>query len=313
MAATLSEPRRAPRPLGVRDPPITPLGAPVTRTAVRRRHERRVLRPRHLEPPQRERPHRDPMLRTLALVVAALRRRRTHHERPGRDHHHLRARRAVAKHFAGPPPARRGVRRDHSPADCVSQVMLAQQRRILVRTLALVRRRQHPQPHPAEHDSDVHRILQVRQQRRGVRAVPPLPVVRRRARRRRVRHQGLVPQQVFVQVPEAAVAHAPRPRRPPHRPRQRVVPARVQDHQAQTRPRRRRQHVVQRHRLEPHVGVPLQSRVHRKQVVDAVHLHPVARVEHQGHVRALAVSRERPQRAGQRRQARVLRYRYLEP
>ena len=53
-------------------------------------------------------------------------------------------------------------------------------------------------------------------------------VRRRRARRRRIRHQRLVAQQVLVQVPDAAAAHAPTSHRSLHRPRQRVIAARVE-------------------------------------------------------------------------------------
>ena len=177
-----------------------------------------------------------------------------------------------------------------------AQVVLPHQRLILVRTLLAVRRRQHLGPHPPEQKADLQRLLQMRQQRRRVWAVPtPTVRRRRRTRRRRIRHQRLVAQQVFIQVPEAAPAHAPAGQGPLHRPRQRIVPARVQDHQPQGCAQRRRQHVLQRHRLEAHVDVALETRVHRHQVVDAVHLDAVARVEHQRHVRPQAPARERPQ------------------
>ena len=84
-----------------------------------------------------------------------------------------------------------------------------------------------------------------------------------------------------------------------HRTRQRVVPARIQDHQPQRCARGRYQQVVDRDRLEAHVHVAFQARIHRDQVVDAVHLDAVARVEHQRHIRAGAPPRERAQRFGQ--------------
>ena len=57
---------------------------------------------------------------------------------------------------------------------------------------------------------------------------PPSP-------RRRIRHRRLVPQQVLLQVAEATAAHRAGRRRTLHQARQRVVPARVQDHQPQRR------------------------------------------------------------------------------
>ena len=80
------------------------------------------------------------------------------------------------------------------------QVVLAHQRVVLVRTLPTVGRRQHLRPYPTEQQPDLQRCLQMRQQRRRVRAVPATAVRRRRTGRSRIRHQRLVPQQVLVQV-----------------------------------------------------------------------------------------------------------------
>ena len=87
----------------------------------------------------------------------------------------------------------------------------------------------------------------MRQQRRRIPAVPPPTVRRRRPRRRRI--------QVLVQVGEAAAAHRTGRRRTLYRARQRVAPARIQDHQPQRRARCRYQQVVDRDRLEAHVHV----------------------------------------------------------
>ena len=182
-----------------------------------------------------------------------------------------------------------------------------------MRPLCAVRRRQHLRPYPTEQQPDLQRRLQMRQQRRRIRTVPATPVRRRRSRRRRIRHQRLVPQQVLVQVREAAAADAAERRRPLHRARQRVVPARVQDHQPQRRARRRDQQVVDRHRLEAHVDIALQTCVHRDEVVDAVHLDAVAGVEHQRHVCRGAPPRERAQRLGQLHAIGVELVRHLEP
>ena len=66
----------------------------------------------------------------------------------------------------------------------------------------------------------------MRQQGSRVRAGPP-PTVRRSRTRRRIRHQRLVPQQVLVQVPEAAAAHASTRRRSVRRLRSRSRELRV--------------------------------------------------------------------------------------
>ena len=190
--------------------------------------------------------------------------------------------------------------------------MLAQQRAVLVRTLRPGRRVQHLPPHPPEQRAQLQRLLQKRQQRRRVRAVPPPPVRRRRTRRRRIRHQRLRAQQVLVQLPEAAAADAARRARHLHRARQRVVPARVEDHHPQRRTLHRRQHVVERHRLEAHVGVPLQPRVHRHQVVHPVHLQTVAGVEDQRHG-PHAAARETAQRRVHARPVGVAHRLHLEP
>ena len=79
-------------------------------------------------------------------------------------------------------PSREGGQRSR-------QVVLTHKRVVLVRTLPTVGRRQHLRPYPAEQQPDLQRRLQMRQQSRRVRAVPAPPV-----RRRRIRHQRLVPQ-----------------------------------------------------------------------------------------------------------------------
>ena len=182
-----------------------------------------------------------------------------------------------------------------------------------MRTLLAVGRLQHLRPHPPEQQPDLERRLQVRQQRSRVRAVPAPAVRRRRSGRRRIRHQRLVPQQVLVQVPEAPPAHRARRRRPLHRPGERVVPARVQQHESQRRPRRRHQQVVQRHRLVAHIDVALEPRVHRHDVVHSVHLDAVAGVEHERDVRPRAPPRERPQRLRERHPIGVELCRHVEP
>ena len=192
------------------------------------------------------------------------------------------------------------------------QVVLAHQRVVLVRTLRAVGRRQDLRAHPTEQQPDLERRLQVRQQRRRIGAVPAPTVRRRRSGCRRIRHQRLVPQQFLVELPEAASAHAPARHRPLHRPRQRIVPAGIENHQPQRRSYRRRHQVLQRRRLVAHVDVALQARVDWHDVVHAVHLQAVSRVEDQRHVRPRAAPRERAQRLVQFRQPGVEGRRHLE-
>ena len=138
---------------------------------------------------------------------------------------------ACLTHGCYPPPAVR-PRQPPPAARCPDrQTSIPQSRRRLsaiCRSSSAVRRLQHPRRNPPEPAAQFQRLLQIRQQRRRVRAVPAPTGRRRSPCRGRIRHLRLVPQQVFVQVPEAAAAHAPTSHRPLHRPRQRVVPARVQ-------------------------------------------------------------------------------------
>ena len=82
------------------------------------------------------------------------------------------------------------------------QVVLAHQRVVLVRRAAHRWSPPAPAPVPDGTAADLQRRLEMRQQGRGIRAVPAAPVRGRRPRRRRIRHQGFVPQQVLVQIPE---------------------------------------------------------------------------------------------------------------
>ena len=61
----------------------------------------------------------------------------------------------------------------------------------------------------------------------------------------------------------------------------------------QRRARRRYQQVVDRHRFEAHVHGALQARIHGDEIVDAVHLDAMPRVEHQRDVRPRTLPRER--------------------
>lgn len=122
--------------------------------------------------------------------------------------------------------------------------------------------------------------------------VPSLAVVCHVPRRRRVGDQGPRPGRHRRQATRAHVG----PDRTPHRPRERVVPARVEDHDARPRLRHRVQHVVQGYRLPPHRRRRRQARIDRHEVVGAVHLHAVPRVERQGEVGAGAHLLERRQR-----------------
>ncbi len=83
--------------------------------------------------------------------------------------------------------------------DAPSQVVLPHQRPVLVRPLLTVRRLQHPGANPPEDRAQLQRLLEIRQQRRRVRAVPPPTVRRRGPRRRGIRHQRFVAQQVLVE------------------------------------------------------------------------------------------------------------------
>ena len=65
----------------------------------------------------------------------------------------------------------------------------------------------------------------------------------------------------------------------PHALGERIVPAGVQDHQPKGFGRfDRQQYPIERKRLVVNIGVALQLRIHRDQIVGAVHLHAVASV-----------------------------------
>ena len=150
-----------------------------------------------------------------------------------------------------------------------------------------------PRPHPPEYRAQLQRLLQVLQQGRGIRAVPTTRSIGRgRTRGGGIRHQRLVTQRLLVQLPETAPTYTSSRAGPSYGPRQRVVSARVQNRHPQCRPLGCRQHVVQRYGGEPHVGIPLQPRVHGHHIVDAVYLQAVTRVEHERYVRSDAPTRE---------------------
>ena len=144
-----------------------------------------------------------------------------------------------------------------------AQIVVAQQRLVLVRPLPPPGGLEDARAHPPEQGADLQRLLQVRQQGLGVRAVAPHPVRRRGSRRRRVGHQRLVQQLLLVEIAEAAAADAARRAHPPHAPRQRIVAAGVENHHPQPGPLGRPQHPVEVDGLVLHVGVALQLRVHR--------------------------------------------------
>ena len=176
--------------------------------------------------------------------------------------------------------------------------------------LLVARASHHGGPHVSEHDADIHPgALQMLQQRRRIGTVlRSVAIERHGTGRRRVRHQ----QPLSARHRRQSARLHVRPRRTAHRPLERIVSARIQNHDPRPGVRHRAQHRIERNRLQRHRRRRRKPGVDRDQIVRAVHLHPVTRVEQQRHVRTGTGLRQFTERVVHRVFVRVPQYRHVE-
>ena len=127
------------------------------------------------------------------------------------------------------------------------------------------------------------RRVQVLEERRCERRVAAGAVRRHFARVRRIRDESL-DRPAHRRQPPGRGGVARQSHRASQGCRQRIVAAGVQEHQIDPAAHSGH-HVAQFHGAAPDIQLPLQPRIHRHQVVRAIHLQAVTRVEEQRHVR----------------------------